>query len=176
MNRNEAAHPARRWRCTRARVGVVASRKRHRGDSSPCGQNGFRVHLQKTAQTQCHWCGPARRAVLSGRASGPGGLRSCGCKGLIRQQVGVVAWHCSHLLGRATALSNHRHFANSARYRRRPRGPMDKGAGDCRFESCRGHLAHRRITARRVALHTCGARGGLAFNAFARASGRTAHR
>ena len=28
---------------------------------------------------------------------------------------------------------------------RRPRGPMDKasayGAGDCRFESCRGHLS-----------------------------------
>ena len=36
--------------------------------------------------------------------------------------------------------------------------------GDCRFESCRGHLGHPRITARRVALHTCGARGGLAFN------------
>ena len=30
----------------------------------------------------------------------------------------------------------------------RPRGPMDKasayGAGDCRFESCRGHLSQAR--------------------------------
>ena len=41
----------------------------------------------------------------------------------------VVRWRCT---------------VNPPALYRRPRGPMDKasayGAGDCRFESCRGHL------------------------------------
>ena len=39
----------------------------------------------------------------------------------------------------------HRTDIHTQRHRQRPRGPMDKasayGAGDCRFESCRGHFA-----------------------------------
>ena len=46
-----------------------------------------------------------------------------------------------------TAVVHWRYIVSSPAFSRRPRGPMDKalayGAGDCRFESYRGHLGLR---------------------------------
>ena len=58
------------------------------------------------------------------------------CRGASR--IGL-AWHRAHPAHKCSG-SGWKAFCN------RPRGPMDKasayGAGDCRFESCRGHFHH----------------------------------